>query len=74
MTTYEYFINFDERGSFYADVRKPSGESVFEIKAEDEASIFEDGFMKHKTDLAGLTEYLQDLSILKQTDEIVLAN
>lgn len=48
MKIFEYFINLDERGSFYADVRNPQGETVFEIKvgnelSEDESSIFDDG-------------------------------
>lgn len=73
--TFEYFINLDERGSFYADVRNPQGKTVFEIKAgnelaEDESSIFEDGFMQDKNDLSGLTEYLQDLQVIGQNDTI----
>ena len=26
---YEYFINLDERGEFYADVRDPDGNTVY---------------------------------------------
>lgn len=50
-----YYVNLDERGDFYADVRDPSGETIFEIHAEGDGSIalIEDGFMRHKTDLAG---------------------
>lgn len=48
MKIYKYFINLDERGSFYADVRNQAGKTVFEIKAgnelaEDESSIFNNG-------------------------------
>lgn len=75
MKIFEYFINLDERGSFYADVRNQAGETVFEIKAgnelaEDETNIFEDGYMRHKNDLSGLTEYLQDLQIIGEKDTI----
>jgi hypothetical protein len=61
---YEYHINLDERGSFLADVRdSETGQCVFLIKAGDElaegeTSIFEDGFMKHKSDVQGLEKYL----------------
>lgn len=56
---FEYHINLNERGSFYADVRNTSGKTVFEIKAgnelkEGESSIFEDGFMKTIHDMDGL--------------------
>ena len=74
--TYSYFINLDERGSFYADVRDSSGKTVFEIKAgnelgEDETSIFEDGFMEHEDDLEGLRKYLVHLGIMKEGQKLV---
>ena len=64
---YEYHINLDERGEFYADVRDESGNTVFEIHGFD---IFEDGYMRHKDDIAGLGEYLLDLGIVKDTDTL----
>jgi hypothetical protein len=60
----KYFINLDERGEFYADVRRDD-KTIFEIKGFE---IFEDGFMKNKLDLAGLTEYLNDLGLIKEND------
>lgn len=74
-----YFINLDERGSFYADVRNTSGNTVFEIKAgnelgPDESSIFEDGYMKNKYDLEGLKEYLVELGIMKPNQKLVRGN
>ena len=69
---FEYFINLDERGEFYADVRDQVGETVFEIHGFD---IFEDGFMKHKTDLKGLTDYLFQLDILPcEEDYVIMGN
>lgn len=70
MKVYEYYINLDERGMFYADVRNPEGVTVFEIKIEpyEKGNIFDDRWMKHKNDLAGLKEYLQDLGIMDQGD------
>lgn len=71
-----YYINLDERGSFYADVRDEKGKTVFEIKAgneleEDETSIFDDGYMKHKNDLTGLHGYLVELGIITQRDKLL---
>ena len=74
----EYHINLDERGSFRADVRTPKGKTVFEVLAgdeiaEDETSIFEDGFMSDKSDVSGLLDYLQDLGIAKANDSLIAA-
>lgn len=75
---YEYNINLDERGSFYADVRDEDGKTVFTIKAGDEledgeSSIFDDGYMKHKNDLRGLEEYLKQLGIMEPGSKLVSA-
>ena len=69
---YEYYINLDERGEFYADVRRQSDDvTVYEIHGYD---IFEDGFMRHKQDLDGMRSYLIDLSIIPIDSDIVKAN
>jgi hypothetical protein len=60
-----YYINLDERGDFYADVRTKSGKTVFEIKGFD---IFEDGFMRNKKDMKGLEEHLVSLKIMNKID------
>lgn len=75
--TYTYFINLNERGSFYADVRNQNGNTVFEIKAgnelqEDESSIFEDGYMKNDKDLDGLRKYLIELGIMNQYQTLIM--
>jgi hypothetical protein len=61
-----YYVNLDERGDFYADVRDPAGATLFEIRAEDDGSIsmIEDGFMRHKSDLDGLRAYLIDMGLI----------
>ena len=69
--TFEYYINLDERGDFFADVRNQDGDTVFEIKGYD---IFDDGFMKHKDDLDGLKNYLVDLGIIEPRDHISKEN
>uniref|UniRef100_E6QW74 Uncharacterized protein n=1 Tax=mine drainage metagenome TaxID=410659 RepID=E6QW74_9ZZZZ len=60
MNTLRYFINLDERGEFYADVRDDSNNTIFEIKGFD---VFEDGWMRNKRDLKGLKNYLVDLGV-----------
>lgn len=66
----EYFINLDERGDFFADVRRADA-TIFEIHGAD---IFEDGFMDHKDDLAGLLDYLVSLGIASKDDSLVAGN
>lgn len=66
-TPYGYYVNLDERGEFYADVRNPDGASVFEIHGFE---IFDDGFMKDKGDIAGLQEYLADLQVIGASDKV----
>lgn len=65
---YEYWINLDERGEFFADVRADGGETVFEIHG---AEIFEDGFMRNKSDVRGLEAYLKSLGVIGKRDEII---
>lgn len=63
-----YYINLDERGEFYADVRDQNEKTVFEIHGFE---IFEDGFMRDKNDLKGLKEHLVDLGIMSKDDELL---
>ena len=64
---YRYFINLDERGEFYADVRNVRDRSIFEIKGFE---IFEDGWMRHMHDLDGLKRYLVHLGLMKGNQEL----
>ena len=75
-STWTYHINLDERGSFYADVRNPSGKTMFEIKAGNElpegtSSIFDDGYMKHKHDIDGLKNYLVEIGIMSSKTRLI---
>lgn len=70
-----YYINLDERGDFYADVRNEADVSVYEVKAgaslgEDEVSIFVDGYMKGRDDIDGLSEYLKELDVIPADGEL----
>ena len=67
--TLRYFINLDERGEFYADVRDDSNNTIFEIRGFD---IFEDGWMRNKNDLKGLKCYLVDLGVMKDSDNLIV--
>ena len=69
--TYEYYINLDERGEFYADVRNSNGKTIWETHGFD---VFEDGWMKHKNDLDGLKEYLVFLGIMNKNQNIKKGN
>jgi hypothetical protein len=72
MRKYAYYINCDERGEFRADVRRErTGKTIFEIDGHE---IFEDGFMRHGNDLAGLRSYLMHLGILRPCDRLDAGN
>lgn len=68
MNTLRYFINLDERGEFYADVRDDSNNTIFEIKG---FGIFEDGWMRNKSDLKGLKNHLVDLGVMEDDDYLI---
>ena len=68
---YSYYINLDERGEFYADVRDHAENTVFEIHGFD---VFEDGYMQHGKDLNGLREYCAELGVMELTDNILPGN
>lgn len=67
--TFTYCVNKDERGEFNADVRNADGETVWETYGE----VFEDGYMRHKDDMDGLAEYLRELGIMEEGDELTKA-
>lgn len=68
---YEYFINLNERGEFFADVRDPDGNTVYEIHGFD---IFKDGFMKNKYDIVGLGDLLHMLGFMPKGATLVRGN
>jgi hypothetical protein len=63
---YLYYINLDERGGFYADVRGKNGKTVLEIRGgnelpEGESSLVDDGFMRNFRDIDGLRDYMRSI-------------
>lgn len=69
--TFEYYINLDERGEFFADVRDESGNTVFELHGY---QMFDDGFMSDSDDMDGLKAYLIEQGIMSEEDKLVDAN
>lgn len=63
----KYHINLDERGEFYADVRRGE-KTILEIKGNE---MFEDGFMKNKDDVRGLQQYLHATGLAAWDEEVV---
>ena len=72
-TILHYFINLDERGEFFADVRDSEDNTIYEIKTNEEGTInlIDDGFMKHTKDINGLEKYLKQIGIILDDSKIV---
>ena len=64
---YLFFINLDERGEFYADVRDSNDNTVYEIHGTD---LVEDGYIQDKADLNGLLHYLIQTCILPPSSSL----
>jgi len=71
MRAFEYYINLDERGEFFADVRDSNGKTIFEIHGFD---LFEERYMLDKYDVENLADHLVDLGILPSESSLTLAN
>ena len=52
---FKYYINLDERGEFFADVRNSNDETIFEIH---DFEIFEDGFREIELTNSGENNFL----------------
>lgn len=66
---YYYFINRDERGEFYADVRDSEDNTVFELKTSDDPNEGDEDFlanvgMKHTKDIEGLEDHLKEIGTI----------
>jgi len=66
-----YFINLDERGEFYADVRDSDDNTVWEIAdVEHLNELVEDGFIQHGDDIDGIEVYLLDMEIIPENSAL----
>lgn len=68
----EYYINLDERGEFYADIRTQSGESIIEIDTDYAQFLSDEGVKLHNA--TSLREYFRLLGDLTLSDVLVKAN
>lgn len=69
---YEYYVDKDERGEFAAHVREIDTERV--IWETQTREVFEDGYMNHAHDLVGLHDYLVELGLMNNDDELYRGN
>jgi|CEGC01.1.fsa_nt_gi hypothetical protein len=76
MATYGYFVNLDERGEFYADVRSEDSKTLYEVRSDEDGEIWqiEFGFMADPHDVSGLFEMLVQNGVLSKDDELLPAN
>jgi len=63
---YGLYINLDERGEFYADVRDVNDKTVFEINTEEAEDLVEGGFIKDPREPDEIESYLKDAGIIPQ--------
>lgn len=69
-----FFVNLDERGDFYADVRNSEGKTVLEIKTGpngEPPELIESGYMTNKQDIQGLTDYMREMSLIGKEDRVL---
>jgi|GEM_PF-3343887 len=68
-----YYINKNERGEFYADVRNEDGETVYEIRSDEETGEVpevEDGHMRNERDIQGLEWMLKKSRVIPSNGEL----
>lgn len=72
--SFGYYVNLEERGNFYADVRDVRGNTIYEVRSDDEDGTIgevENGFMSDPHDLEGLSGYLANIAVIAKGDEIL---
>jgi hypothetical protein len=69
----EYFINLDERGEFYSDVRNAkTGETLIEFHTEEAIEWTEDG--DNIRDAKTVLTYLIDVGVVRKGSTIEMGN
>lgn len=72
---YFYYINLDERGDFYADVRDENDNTVYEIKSIEQLNeLIDNGFMRHSKDIEYLESYLMNIEFINSKDTLEFGN
>jgi len=76
---YLVYKRHEERGEFTAHVENSDGDIIWEyrfpeegvVPPDEQTSIFDDGFMKHMDDVAGLEEYLKTTHRIPASNTII---
>ena len=71
---YKYYVNLDERGEYYADIRDGQDNTVWEVNTEGMSELIDDGFMNHKDDLSSLEAYLIEVGIFPKDSGLTKGN
>lgn len=66
-----YYINLDERGEFYADVRNSAGETICEFHTQDARELIEDGLIKNIRDPHEVGRHLISTGVLPSGSELL---
>lgn len=72
-----FYVNLDERGEFFADVRNSQHVSVFSVRipSDDESmDLVDAGYMSHPKDIGGLTDYLREMSVIGPDDRVLTSS
>jgi hypothetical protein len=70
MATFKYYVNLDERGEFYADVRNEQGKTVYEIDTA-EAHWLYDTYRIRVDKVNHIRELLVGNFILTTNDDLI---
>ena len=72
-TIFGFYVNLNERGDFYADVRDAAGTTIWTIRNDADGEIPEivDGHMKHKGDISGLEAHLASMGVIPNTADLL---
>lgn len=69
---YEYYINLDERGEFYADLRTPKGKTIAEIRTDDLEYLYD--IRVDARSALHIEQFYKNAGIIKATDSVIKAN
>lgn len=72
MRILKYYINLDERGEFYADIRDENEKTILEIDTEYAQFLSDEGVKLHS--VLSVREYLRGLGDFGLSDILVKAN
>lgn len=71
---YKWYINLDEHGRFYGDLRREDQGVIFEIDENKLHEMVDDGVIRHGRDLPGLWNYLRKRGVIEWPSTITRGN